>query len=281
MKNILIISITLFLIFAVVISSYLLFFDSHSRLDTSSCDNLPNKELRDYCIEQQYFEEAVNKGDLEICEKVDEENRDRCRDEVYSKKAASEKDISLCENVKNSKEKEYCYLHVAEVIPDPDLCEKIQTDYVKDNCYINVARVNGDVSICERINKDFYKEDCFSAVAQTNNDPSLCKKIPYLDGLSSNKRYICYSKLDKLSYEPEICDYLFEKEEKEGGVILSPDCFAQLAVEINDPSVCERITNYKISSCYYNIAQLTNNSEICNLITTSEDMKRVCYKHLQ
>jgi len=66
-----------------------------------------------------------------------------------------------CEEMTDIKEKEDCYVRVAEMTGDSSVCKEITSDESRRNkCYVKAAETSKDASICEKITEDDIKRMC-------------------------------------------------------------------------------------------------------------------------
>ncbi len=66
-----------------------------------------------------------------------------------------------CEDIDDVKEKEDCYVRVAEMTGDSSVCKRITSDESRRNkCYVKAAEFTKDISICEKITEDDIKKMC-------------------------------------------------------------------------------------------------------------------------
>lgn len=70
-----------------------------------------------------------------------------------------------CEEITDIKEKEDCYVRVAEMTGDSSVCEKITSDESRRNkCYVKAAETSKNANICKKITEDDIKKMCFELV---------------------------------------------------------------------------------------------------------------------
>ncbi len=66
-----------------------------------------------------------------------------------------------CEEMTDIKEREDCYVGVAEMTGDSSVCKEITSDESRRNkCYVKAAETSKDASICKKITDDDIKEMC-------------------------------------------------------------------------------------------------------------------------
>ena len=178
-------------------------------------------------------------------------------------KAQQTKDISLCEKISDVAKREECICGVAMVTYNSGLCEELKTERsetvlgvtsnmkLRDLCFNSIAEEKLDHTLCEKMDEGWMKDDCFAYIAGMTKDKGLCNKIS--DKTSKEE---CIETLSSL--ELGYCENLAADYERDL-------CIWRRAVLSNNPSECEN-TSLK-DSCYQDIAERTNNPEVCKRIT--------------
>ncbi|MBU1992988.1 hypothetical protein KKG51_04805, partial [Patescibacteria group bacterium] len=70
-----------------------------------------------------------------------------------------------CESIDDIKEKEDCYVRVAEMTGDSNVCEEITSDESRKNkCYVKAAETSRNAKICEKITEKDIKKMCYELV---------------------------------------------------------------------------------------------------------------------
>jgi hypothetical protein len=162
-------------------------------------------------------------------------------------------------------------------------CNGIEKWFDKIDCYTNASRKMKDPASCDTIdnrtfNGQVLRKQCLIGLAESLKDPALCGRINYQ--LWSDKG-ICYSGVSLALRDPLFCDKIDEGEYSD---TVKDNCYEQVAIRLNDSSLCARIiggtkeTKYpKISKkikglCYGTIAGQLKNDSICeNALDGSAD----------
>lgn len=120
-----------------------------------------------------------------------------------------------------------------ESAPTATGCESIQSEPGRDLCYFGIANNTSNAHICEqRIMGISYRNQCFSMVGGQNKDVSLCAKIT-ADDISDVST--CYSAIALNKNDPSICEMIKDEWWK------SP-CYFDIAFRYKDSTLCEKIT---------------------------------------
>ena len=107
------------------------------------------------------------------------------------------------------------------------------------------------------------KEYCYLLAARAAKDETICQEIKshyvHPDG---NARYACYAQLAKVKNDIKICDNVGTENVRMGQT--KDACLSQVLGQQKDDSQCLTISDlYYKNYCYYQVALLTNNVEIC------------------
>ncbi|MCK5416512.1 hypothetical protein KAI92_03735 [Candidatus Parcubacteria bacterium] len=254
----------------------------------SDCNKETNQLKKDICL----MFVAKTKNDEQICKDINSKSQDGfIKDECYELIAVEKKDHKICEKIKEIKLKDTCYYEVA-AYSKPKVCEYIENEskrnscfyrtnsenqnienciaindiYKKNACFFMVARVRSDYRICNNISNNREMNLCIRFVAEDTNNHSICKTIDNFFFLSR-----CYEVTDESKLEVGTCEKFKDIEKLE--------CYIQAGRTDLDPSMCENITGYLYENlqnvedllnkdhCYFRIAQITKNVELCEKIT--------------
>jgi len=232
--------------------------------DISYCNNIDNQNSKGIC----YSNIAVSKNNLDICNSL---TTDKAKYTCYKEYAQSKKDISICDKIQENSIKEDCYLEVASEGEYISLCDKLSDDFSKVMCQMevveNIAKKEKDIylSLCQRIDLEASRANCYRVAAILKKDPSICDNITG-EAEKENKAW-CYS--DSISTREHL-PYC----EKMPNDFYRYTCYAKVAVNSKDVTLCEKISDLKYSgvkdNCYLKIAQETKNSSLCQKITDPE-----------
>ncbi|MCX6777503.1 MAG: hypothetical protein NT157_01320 [Candidatus Micrarchaeota archaeon] len=195
--------------------------------------------------------------DPDICAKI---KSDSTRDECYRRIVLTKPDPSFCELIHDSSLKDSCYKRVAVKTNNSGLCSKVQgTDFSKlcyaittknpslcdtleknrtnvvtqDACYLELSLYSEGQDFCANIQNKQQRSDCYYEVAKIKKDASLCDKVEYID------HEFC---LAVATQNLSACEGLQNNIQKEGySVNPKDDCYYQIALFKNNPSICSMI----------------------------------------
>lgn len=159
-----------------------------------------------------------------------------------------------CESIEDKAIKNFCYLHLAKILQEPKICQEIpqmfnDTIYqaiwsssaaIKDICY--VVSTTDNIEWCDKILDRGMKDKCLAKVAFNTNSKDICDEI---DDENSDKKF----------------------------------CYADLAVKLNDLSICEDLPEGNVelpgggsryistrSECYWAYVARTQKYSVCNKV---------------
>ena len=147
-----------------------------------------------------------------------------------------------------------------------------------DNYYIKDARENKDPGSCGKIKKEYLRDRCYYSQAMAYpldiKNIELCDKITKESGSLSATKDRCYYRFATETKNIELCERIsIEKrsfQQTKSSYITSTDCYKRLASSNRDPSICEKISaDVGVSdkdNCYYNVAGILKNHELCKKI---------------
>jgi hypothetical protein len=107
---------------------------------------------------------------------------------------------------------------------------------------------------------------CYAVVAEETNNINLCEE-------AGRDKDDCYQKYAMNTQDASACDRITNVNYKDS-------CYQNLANTLSDPTLCERIrvVSYK-DSCYQNMAYVFQDRTYCNSISNS-DQKQNCLQNL-
>jgi len=146
-------------------------------------EDIANAYLKKYSSEFELTEEDIPDAPPErpwvYCTEEDEKAGEKCVSQAGARLQTDphpdNKDCEVyvgcifpyekCESIDDIKEKEDCYVGVAEMTGDSSVCKEITSDESRRNkCYVKAAETSKDASICEKITYDDIKKMCFELV---------------------------------------------------------------------------------------------------------------------
>ncbi len=140
--------------------------------------------------------------------------------------------------------------------------KKIEKEYIE----------NKSKEFCKKriFNSEETKEYCYLLAAKASKDETICQEIKshYVHG-SGNARYACYEEIASIKNDIQICNNV--GTENLGMGQTKNRCIARVLGQQKDDSQCDMISSLDDrNQCYYHIALLTNNIDICKKITRHE-----------
>lgn len=179
----------------------------------------------------------------------------------------SKDEEDACKNIKDSTEKNNCYIKLAASSGDTSICDRLIMEE-HDNCYKEVAISKENVLLCDRIENSDTKDDCYNAFAISEEDSSVCGKIQ-----KQEKRDDCYNYLALSTEDPGACGKIDIISKRD-------DCYNGLALSKEDHSICSEIKiDGRRNDCYNTIALSTENPDICHKITSNTE-RDDCFKKI-
>jgi len=177
--------------------------------------------------------------------------------EILFKEAIKNQDISGC--LKLYKRDALilgsrCISKIAFMKDDPSICEK---SVFADFCYLEIAKEKEDESICNFLKVSWNKDTCIALVAMRKMENSLCKK-------ARARQDECEIMIKAIQEKNEtLCNDL---------IVLKHECYQKIALDKNDPSICEKIDDKEI--CYMNVAISKKDIDLCKKV--GERLKVPC-----
>ena len=203
-----------------------------------------------------------------------------------------------CDDLLDPHLRDNCYFNKVSKNPNENLsiCYKIKDARLKDRCVylLGVAKMEFCPQISE-LSLDL-RDDCFYSNAESSGKDSICMRIRNMTLVEKCKNAISLKACSGTDeYSKNLCLAVNSKDPDYCGLIVnrSQECYFDLAKNISDSSICDRITNqitrtacaalilrdvslcnnlpYNTSSdvCYQTIAIETNNYSVCDLTVTN------------
>ncbi len=171
------------------------------------------------------------------------------------------KNVKLCDQILYASGKAKCQIGVAVGKRDKGLCLhtfNADDSSNRDSCLEQVAIALADPSVCQDATQNF-RQSCIFNVATKSKLPDACQTIK-----DSNAAGNCLATVAKALGEANLCNQL-----KAGS--LQESCYYNIAIDKSEPTICGYLPEsgniYSKGSCYSDIADKTNNGEICKQIT--------------
>lgn len=227
--------------------------------DSDLCNSVSNAASKQTCIEST----AKNTNSISLCESLDDEtrvddcllylgeqfqNQDACVVIVDESKADTCVDkflqltsLEKCDMKETNLEKNNCLKDLALEELNVELCESIETDFdIRSQCYSDLATETGDGELCFKIIKSDFelKDNCFHAAAIKSTDGTFCENI-----LSPAKYLDCFASVASELNEVSICN-LPEKQVISVYSKYNIDnlCIKSFSVKEGETTYCDRIT---------------------------------------
>lgn len=231
--------------------------------NSAFCSRIENPPARDLCITQL----GAQPGGATDCERLsDPALRDQCLRSLVQ----TTKNTSYCEGLPGVLERDMCYSTFANNNDDPTACAGISTDYLRMSCnnniYTKLAISRSNPSLCNQL---VYNESelrpalvdrCILEVATQNNDTSLCAGI-------SNSALMQQCITGRIDFS--VCEDITDSNQRSS-------CIFSLAVQSNDPDLCNRVpTPYLRDNCFYQISTTKRDRSICDRIA-GENLRSIC-----
>ena len=164
--------------------------------------------------------------------------------------------IDECERIKNTNIKEICFRRLANNKQDLNICDSIKDNYNKTECYFQVFKVKKDLDIDEALTRcsKISNLRCYEILAVNANNLSICDNI-----IQDEQKYYCYKEVlvahNSVDYKKylQLCKKLpFESILNDYKKV---ECFCDIAIKLNDPTICDNITWYNPTKtrCYQRV----------------------------
>ena len=108
---------------------------------------------------------------------------------IYALLPKTEKD---CSTIKNSTQRDDCFVTLAGHTKPPELCAKIEQDDVKDSCFTSLAFSTQNQELCNKIKSALGRVACLEEVAVMVANPEICSMIA-----SSDTRKECFQRVQQ------------------------------------------------------------------------------------
>lgn len=159
------------------------------------------------------------------------------------------KDVSVCPTHRDF-DNFRCNYEMALLLEDKSLCIETNSNlriFDPTICTTTIDAITSqDPSECEKIEKRD-RDPCYQDLARILEDPRICEQM-------SNSKHRCYWNLAMSTGDEKLCE-------------LSPFTQACTAIVNRDDSICEEISErIEQSKCYYNIAILDRQPDLCDNI---------------
>jgi len=211
---------------------------------------------------------------------------DKSKDSVSCKQLVwdAERDTDLCQYEDHEVAVKKCFNRIAVLINKPDLCFQ----GIWDECFESFASATGNISYCKRAGErstpcfrsfnsaaiiqykqqhsitdieaclphmDWDREDCYFKQAQQQENASYCENV-------GGVKEACYEELALKLNDPTLCQ--------------GNKCYRILAGKLERPTLCQNITSIEQRYwCYKDLALKLNNPALCN--NAAHDIKDMCF----
>jgi hypothetical protein len=133
--------------------------------DEELCEQLDAQ--KDQCFKNL----AINKNDLDICNRIEIESlKQFCSDSIYQVQALEDSDLELCSKIQDSSQKEMCQKSIFKQVADIEMCdsEYIINNSLEEQCQsitlLQKAIFRKSVNICEQIPIMSYQQECLESI---------------------------------------------------------------------------------------------------------------------
>lgn len=223
------------------------------------CTFFLGKETKNNC----YREVGVALVNPLIClNSTDQNVSNHCIKDI----AVIEQDSDYCLQITDSNIFQQCVIAVSEVNPYKEVCALIENLGIKDTCYYNTAQTTEREVYCGYVIENGIRDTCYSELAVDLNKSDLCSKIRMLN---PNLRNYCYATIALNSLDSTLCS-------KVTGSDQYVNCFAGIAIELTDFSICNSATkrfpqlDYLTQDyCFYYYAESKNDELACEQIMST------------
>ncbi len=126
-------------------------------------------------------------------------------------------------------------------------CENMSSIEERDACFYDKAFTMSDASFCARVKTNVTQWNCYQSLALNQRNQSTCAQIK--------------------GGRNEIVD-------------VRDECYRQVAVLVNDFTICNPVSPTHKDSCYLDVGQINNNKQACAQIIEA-NLRGVCYNTLK
>ena len=153
-------------------------------------------------------------------------------DGCYQRVALQKEDYTICENVMNYRLG--CYEAIARKLQDPSICDEYVKEKDEDDEFHNIEE-QGRRQLCRDIVESTMVED--TELETTRGSVEECENLVDQDSMIAAS---CYSRAAMEQQDYTLCDRINPE-----GITGSTrtQCFQQLAIALQNPYVCNEITN--------------------------------------
>lgn len=234
------------------------------------CEEVTNNDIKNYC-QKLLANQTLN---INICEAISEELVPYPKEKCFFDIALAKKDVNLCE--KTNKLKDSCYYQIATYNQNIDNCHLIKDNELRDFCFFYVSASTSQVHPCQKVAKDPLATLC-PALASLN--PVYCEVIQddriknfcyHQIAFKTNKFELCkgdatcITKIAAKVNSPKLC----EKIEIEQ---YTRDCKITVATTNLDESICTTLDENSKEYCFYYLALKTGEPDYCKNIPDRGD----------
>lgn len=154
----------------------------------------------------------------------------------YANLAKETGDADICEYYLNEANKlSNCYVYASVPTLNPEPCTRLETENAIQSCYFTAASFSQNIFFCDQIEALYGSStNCYSNVVRMTGDTTQCDNSPEKDPCLFNAMIHNIIETKDIT----ICDNLNESFYNEVGKQL---CYNQLAWEINNKSLCDKV----------------------------------------
>lgn len=143
-------------------------------LNDATCDIIKTDLYRDMCLQ----EIAIARGDASVCSKITCYACIKDKDECFLGVANSTELVAPCAQISEPLTRDLCRLDVAKTSMNASQCSAIENNYRRDNCYsIIIDFYSYAPSTCEGIVPQNWIDECYSRAAIASGNSTLCNKV--------------------------------------------------------------------------------------------------------
>lgn len=253
------------------------------------CNLIDNADARAACLKQVLpaCQLILDPAGRQLCLALEKKDYTLCQtDSCFVLYAVNQSEEGACGLIKSEPDRYYC---IAAVKKDADECMAAAQASLRDACIEKAAKELNDLSACglatpgsdyanrcylyfavkdlkmDYCSKPFQEEQrdqCYSDYATQAANTSSCPRI-----INSLNRIACYYFASAANRMPSLCNPLTNDAQR-------TDCYAKGIVPDAGPlpSDCANVYSDEWrNKCYYKVARLTYDREICKLITPGPD----------
>ena len=171
--------------------------------------------------------------------------------------ALSVADIDKCKQNTDLHNVERCYETIALKFSDASVCEMIEQDEASRNyCLSEIGQEKYDENICRKITFPDQRSTCLRYVALYKDDMSLCTE------LVPATKTLCLNEISNNTKTIEPC-FLIEDEDDQVNCYSKRILHKDTLVLPQSYEVCSNAAESLRDQCYYDMAQLFGDADIC------------------